>query len=131
MDCNSSPVIYLATGLHCQGQNVGKSVRAFKTRYSSHNQDIKHKKGGLGKHFGGSRNCSYKDIQFTLIEQIEDGNRNYLSRREVWWQHQLRVYEENGVHQKGAVNFFHSVFYGNIQDNMGNYVMFLVWRVMC
>lgn len=96
MDCDSRCVIYLATCLHCQGQYVGKSVTAFKTRHSNHKQEIKHKKGGLGKHFGGSRACSYKDIQITLIEQVESGNRDVLSKMEVWWQHQLRAFEDNG-----------------------------------
>ena len=96
MDCTSSFVIYLATCLRCQGQYVGKSETSFKQRHSNHKQEIKHKRGGIGKHFGGSRACSYRDIQFTLIEQVETGNKSLLSRREVWWQHQLRVYEENG-----------------------------------
>ena len=96
MDCTSSFVIYLATCLRCQGQYVGKSETSFKQRHSNHKQEIKHKRGGIGKHFEGSRACSYRDIQFTLIEQVETGNKSLLSRREVWWQHQLRVYEENG-----------------------------------
>ena len=75
---------------------MGKSVTTFKIRHSNHKQEIRWKKGGLGKHFGGDRLCSYSDISFTLIEQVERGNRKMLSNREVWWQHQLRAFEENG-----------------------------------
>ena len=75
---------------------MGKSVTAFKTRHSNHKQEIKHKKGGLGKHYGGSRACRYKDIQITLIEQVDSGNRDLLSKREVGWQYQLRAFKENG-----------------------------------
>ena len=96
VDCDSSYVVYLATCLRCQGQYVGKSVTTFKVRHSNHKQEIKHKKGGIGKHFGGDRICSYKDISFTLIEQVEVGNRKLLAQREVFWQHQLRAFEDNG-----------------------------------
>ena len=75
---------------------MGKSTTAFRKRHSNHKQEIKHKKGGLGKHFGGDRSCSYKDISFILIEKVEVGNHALLSRREQWWQHQLRAFEENG-----------------------------------
>ena len=95
-NCGSEFVIYLATCLRCQGQYVGKSTTAFRKRHSNHKQEIKHKKGGLGKHFGGDRSCSYKDISFILIEKVEVGNHALLSRREQWWQHQLRAFEENG-----------------------------------
>ena len=96
MNCDSKFLIYLATCLRCQGQYVGKSETSFKVRHSNHKQEIKHKKGGLGKHFGGGRICSYKDVIFTLIEKVEEGKRDLLSRREQWWQHQLRAFEENG-----------------------------------
>ena len=96
VDCDSSYVVYLATCLRCQGQYVGKSVTKFKIRHSNHKQEIKHKKGGLGKHFGGSRACTYKDASFTIIEQVEIGNRALLAKREKHWQHQLRAFEDNG-----------------------------------
>jgi hypothetical protein len=73
-----------------------KSETVFKLRHTNHKQEIKHKRGGLGNPFGGSKACSYRDIQCTLIEKVEDGKINLLSRREVWWQHQLRALEENG-----------------------------------
>ena len=75
---------------------MGKSTTTFRKRHSNHKQEIKHKKGGLGKHFGGDRICSYENISFTLIEKVEVGNQALLCRREQWWQHQLRVFEENG-----------------------------------
>ena len=96
VDCDSSYVVYLATCLRWQGQYVGKSVTKFKIRHSNHKQEIKWKKGGLGKHFGGSRACTYKDASFTIIEQVEIGNRALLAKREKHWQHQLRAFEDNG-----------------------------------
>ena len=96
MNCDSSFVIYLATCLCCQGQYMGKSETKFKLRHSNHKQEIKWKKGGLGKHFGGNRACAYKDISFILIEQVEIGNKVLLARREQYWQHQLRAFEDNG-----------------------------------
>ena len=96
VNCDSDYVVYLATCLRCQGQYVGKSQTSFKKRHSNHKQEIRWEKGGLGKHFGGSRACSYKDISFTLIEQVEIGNKALLSRREIYWQHQLRAFEDNG-----------------------------------
>ena len=54
VNCDSLYVIYPPTCLRCQGQYVGKSVTPFKLRHSNHKQEIKWKKGGMGKHFGGS-----------------------------------------------------------------------------
>ena len=96
LDCDSPFVIYLATCRRCRGQYVGKSVTPFKRRHSNHKQEIKKQVGGLGQHFGGNRTCSYQDISFILIEQVEMGNRNMLEKREVYWQHQLRAFRENG-----------------------------------
>ena len=75
---------------------MGKSETKFKLRHSNHKQEIKWKKGGLGKHFGGNRACAYKDISFILIEQVEIGNKVLLARREQYWQQQLRAFEDNG-----------------------------------
>ena len=75
---------------------VGKSVTPFKIRHSNHKQEIKWKKGGLGKHFGGNRACNYSNVSITIIEQVEHGNRAMLAKREQYWQHQLRAFEDNG-----------------------------------
>ena len=75
---------------------MGKSVTPFKIRHSNHKQEIRLKKGGLGKHFGGNRACNYSDVSITIIEQVEVGNRTLLAKREQFWQHQLRAFEDNG-----------------------------------
>ena len=77
-------------------QYVGKSVTPFAKRHSNHKQEIKHGKGGLGQHYGPEGRCSYQDIRITLIEQVEEGNRVQLARRDEYWQHQLRAFIENG-----------------------------------
>ena len=96
IDCCSSYVIYLATCKKCKGQYVGKSQTPFKARHSNHKQEIKHGKGGIGQHYGPKGNCTKKDISFILIEKVEEGNSVKLAKREQFWQHQLRVYIENG-----------------------------------
>ena len=52
--------------------------------------------GGLGQHYGGARACCYENFSIVLIEQVEQGNRALLARREVFWQNQLRAFVENG-----------------------------------
>ena len=96
ISCNSSFVIYLATCKLCQGQYVGKSIQEFKRRHSGHKYEIKNQIGGLGHHFGREGGCGYANISFTIIERIVDENREVLAEREVFWQHQLRCYVENG-----------------------------------
>ena len=66
----------------------GKISDPSKIRHSNHKQEIRWKKGGLGKHFGGSIICSYKDISLTIIEQVDEGNRLVLAKREKFWEHQ-------------------------------------------
>ena len=41
--------------------------------------------------------CGYKTISITIIEQVKEKNEEGLADREVYWQHQLRVYVENGA----------------------------------
>ena len=96
LDCTSSYLIYLATCKRCGGQYVGKSTTPFKIRHSNHKKEIESGRGGLGNHFGGSRNCSYQDVEFILIEGVEKGNKKVLERREKYWQYQLRAFRENG-----------------------------------
>ena len=52
--------------------------------------------GGLGHHYGGGSGCSYEDLKITLTEQVEKKTMEYLAERELFWQHQLRVYVQNG-----------------------------------
>ena len=96
IDCDSTYVIYLATCKSCKGQYVGKSVTSFKKRHSNHCQEIKHGRGGLGQHYGPPGRCSKENISIILIEQVEIGDRIGLAKREQFWQHQLRVFVENG-----------------------------------
>ena len=97
LSCGSDWLIYLATCKRCSGQYVGKSKTPFKIRHSNHKQEIKKRVGGLGHHYGGSGPCSYQDISITLIEQIQEKTFEILAERELYWQHQLRVYVQNGA----------------------------------
>ena len=94
--CDSDWVIYLGTCKQCQGQYVGKSQTVFKKRHSNHKQEVKRKIGGLGHHYGGDGGCGYQNISITLIEQVEVRTPEFLAERELYWQHQLRAYIENG-----------------------------------
>ena len=96
MDCDSTFVVYLITCNRCRGQYIGKSVTSFKKRHSNHKVEIRNKKGGLGQHYGGQRQCGYQDVSITLIEKVETGNRALLADRELYWQNQLRAFVENG-----------------------------------
>ena len=96
VNCDSDWVIYLGTCKRCKGQYVGKSKTPFKKRHSNHKQEIKNNIGGLGHHYGGRGGCGYQSISITIIEQVEKKTLDFLAEREVYWQHQLRVYVENG-----------------------------------
>ena len=96
LDCTSSWVIYLCSCKKCGGQYVGKSKTDFKRRHSNHKQEIKKDIGGLGHHYGGTGGCGYANISIILIEEVKEKTLKYLADRELFWQHQLRVYVENG-----------------------------------
>ena len=96
LDCDSDWVIYLCSCKKCGGQYVGKSKTPFKIRHSNHKQEIKKKIGGLGHHYGGSGGCGYANFSVTIIEKVKLETMDFLAKRETFWQHQLRVYLENG-----------------------------------
>ena len=66
-----------------------------KLRHSNHKQEIKKVVGGLGHHYGGPEGCGYENLRLTIIEQAKEKNPEFLAERELYWQHQLRVYIEN------------------------------------
>ena len=74
---------------------MGKSKNKFKLRHSNHKREIKTKMGGLGHHYGGDTGCGYKNFSVILIEKIQ--KYGLLSREEVYWQNQLRVYLKMGL----------------------------------
>jgi hypothetical protein len=97
LNCDSDYVIYLATCRKCHGQYVGKSQTIFKKRHSNHKSEIKKNTGGLGHHYNEGRGgCGYENFTVILIEQVEVKTPKFLAEREVYWQHQLRVFIENG-----------------------------------
>ena len=96
LDCKSSWLIYLCSCKKCGGQYVGKSKTEFKKRHSNHKQEVKKEIGGLGHHYGGNGGCGYSNLSIILIEEVKEKTMEYLAEREVFWQHQLRVYVENG-----------------------------------
>ena len=67
-----------------------------KIRHSNHKQEITKQVGGLGHHYGGSGGCGYENLSLTIIEQVKEKNLKYLAERELYWQHQLCAYCENG-----------------------------------
>ena len=97
INCDSDFVIYLVTCRKCHGQYVGKSQTIFKKRHSNHKREIKNNIGGLGHHYNeASGGCGYENFTVILIEQVVEKTPQFLAEREVYWQHQLRVYIENG-----------------------------------
>jgi hypothetical protein len=96
VDCDSAWVIYLCSCKKCGGQYVGESKTPFKLRHSNHKQEIRKQIGGLGHHYGGSGGCGYQNVSITIIEEVEFKTFEFLAQRETYWQHQLRVYVENG-----------------------------------
>ena len=75
---------------------MGKSTTPFKKRHSNHRQEIKHGKGGIGHHFGPKSCCGMEHLSIMLIDQVKQGDKVALEKREQFWQHQLRVFVENG-----------------------------------
>ena len=97
LNCDSDFLIYLVTCRKCHGQYVGKSQTKFKLRHSNHKREIKNDIGGLGHHYHEDKGgCGYDNFTVILIEQVEQKTPKFLAEREVYWQHQLRVYIENG-----------------------------------
>ena len=46
--------------------------------------------------FAGPRGCGYEQISMKIIEKVEDGDHSELAKREIYWQHQMRCYVQNG-----------------------------------
>ena len=120
LTCDSCFVIYLATCQKCMGQYVGKSKTPFKIRHSNHKQEVKRKIGGLGHHYGGS-GCGYENLRVRIIDQVEIGNLEALAETELYWQHQLRCYIENGGNAHCRRKDFWYIFLNTLVQSFKNY----------
>ena len=47
-------------------------------------------------HYGGNTGCGYSMVSMQIIDQLEQGDDEALADCEVYWQHQLRCFVENG-----------------------------------
>lgn len=99
-DCKSKFVVYLTTCRKCAGQYVGKTTNGLAIRHSTHKQRIKQGQEGIGEHY---HVCGLDNFSVQVIDQVKDwesldkevaGRR--LDKLEEKWQHQLKVFEENG-----------------------------------
>jgi hypothetical protein len=46
-------------------------------------------------------------MTLTIIEQVKEKNSKFLAERELYWQHQLRTYTENGFRNHCRKKEFH------------------------
>jgi hypothetical protein len=98
-DCKTRFVIYLTTCGKCSGQYVGKTKNSFAIRHSTHKQSIKKGTDGIGEHY---KECGYNQFQAQIIDKVhfadmsEKRAEELLNKKEIYWQHQLRTFRENG-----------------------------------
>ena len=86
----------MGTCRKCFGQYVGKTTQELRERHSGHKQDIKKKMGGLGNHYHPENGCGYQNLEIMIIDQVTEGNEDQLRDKELFWQHQLLAFHENG-----------------------------------
>ena len=79
-----------------QGPVRRKKQDHVQNRHSNHKQEIRKEIGGLGHHYWGGGGCGYQNVSIQLIEQVKVKTLEFLADRECYWQHQLRVYVQNG-----------------------------------
>ena len=98
LSCKDDWVVYCATCLKCQKQDVGSTVTELYTRWSNHKSHINTKKKTctLAKHFIEQK-CGLQSLKVTLIEKVNVKNLDYLEDREGHWQRQLFTMQPHGL----------------------------------
>ena len=98
LSCKDDWVVYCATCLKCQKQDVGSTVTEFYTRWSNHKSHINTNKKTctLAKHFIEQK-CGLQNLKVTLIEKVKVKNLDYLEDREGHWQRQLFTMQPHGL----------------------------------
>ena len=83
LSCKDNWVVYCATCLKCQKQDVGSTVTEFYTCWGNHKSHINTKKKTctLAKHFIEQK-CGLQNLKVTLIEKVKVKNLDYLEDRE-------------------------------------------------
>ena len=112
LSCKDDWVIYCATCVKCQKQDVGSTFTDFYTRWSNHKSHINksRKTCTLAKHFI-EKQCGLHNLKVTLVENIKVKTEKYLEKREGHWQRQLFTMHPHGLNirkefENGTYNSF-------------------------
>ena len=90
LSCKDDWVIYCATCVKCQKQDVGSTLTDFYTRWSNHKSHINKSRKActLAKHFS-EKQCGLHNLKVTRVEKVKVNTEKYLEKRERHWQRQL------------------------------------------
>lgn len=90
--CTDDLLIYLVTCRGCRKQYVGKTEQTLRQRHYGHRREIETQSSPLGQHFGSV--CGYNCWSIQIIDKCAADE---LSRREGYWQHELRTLVPDGL----------------------------------
>ena len=113
LSCKDDWVIYFATCVKCQKQDVGSTFTDFYTRWSNHKSHINksQKTCTLAKHFI-EKQCGLHNLKVTLVEKVKVKTEKYLEKREGHWQRQLFTMHPHGLNiRKEFENGTHKSFF--------------------
>ena len=113
LSCKDDWVIYCATCVKCQKQDVGSTFTDFYTRWSNHKSRINKswKTCTLVKHFI-EKQCGLHNLKVTLVEKVKVKTEKYLEKREGHWQRQLFTMHPHGLNiRKEFENGTHKSFF--------------------
>lgn len=112
ISCHTKGVIYLLT-CECGQQYVGRTIRTGCKRVGEHLTNIR--KGfldhSLSKHFSIQHHRNPKNLEIVLIEKYVphwrgSNLKRTVSRREVFWIHELKCFQPNGHNIEWDINSY-------------------------
>ena len=108
-DCETCNIIYLITCKNCLKQYVGETKRAFRTRMSEHDRDVRYNKDtNVSRHFNKYKH-DWTNSRFEIIEHLKgdpDAKSHFRLKRETYWIATLRTMSPAGINIMIGRQFF-------------------------